>query len=489
MRRALIFLVVISFSFFSCEEDDPKDRDSETPDKVSESENPEEEQEEGEKQVTVITPLMNEGLRQSSPGILRFAEGAIETESLSKGKILVAGPSKNAPNGYLRKIVSVKSGSGEIVIQTEAATLLEAVDSGQVKFSKTFSPSDTVGNKRLEPFEINVDESFFGEAVNVSGTLRLSPTLDGDISIIKAQSGPRYALLHLELDIVGSLSLDFASSYAQSISLEKDILEVPLTPIKVLIGGIPVVIRPSITISVGLEGEASAGVRASYTREVHTGLILSHSLAQGWVQNTRHETTEDYSPPAIEAEGRLRAYVETSLGLALYDDDFIEAGLATQLYGEMLGQADQGAINLDWTLSAGITGNAFFTAKVFGETIADAQYDGLFGVNKEIAAGTIFLWDFRITSPLYDSEVSNPVLFTWDKYEDGGGETYGYNIRVLGNDGIGGKIDHSEFIPPGITSRSIDFDIGNAQCTGVIEARNGQGEVVAKGSPMKFSIK
>ena len=64
------------------------------------------------------------------------------TSKMKEGNFIVSDITKNAPNGYLRKIVDIETKDGKKVLRTEDASLTGVIINGHVEYSKKFSVDD-----------------------------------------------------------------------------------------------------------------------------------------------------------------------------------------------------------------------------------------------------------------------------------------------------------------------------------------------------------
>ena len=53
---------------------------------------------------------------------------------------MVSAPTALAPDGFLRRVTSVSTPGGQVVVQTEPATLEDAIEQGEIIFSRQLSP-------------------------------------------------------------------------------------------------------------------------------------------------------------------------------------------------------------------------------------------------------------------------------------------------------------------------------------------------------------
>jgi len=60
--------------------------------------------------------------------------------AVAPGEIIVATPSAAAPNGFLRRVTAINTTGGDVVVQTQPATLEDAIQQGEVVFSQRLTP-------------------------------------------------------------------------------------------------------------------------------------------------------------------------------------------------------------------------------------------------------------------------------------------------------------------------------------------------------------
>jgi hypothetical protein len=61
--------------------------------------------------------------------------------AVAPGEIIVAAPSAAAPDGFLRRVAAINQTGGDVIVQTEGATLEDAIQQGEVNYSEHLSAS------------------------------------------------------------------------------------------------------------------------------------------------------------------------------------------------------------------------------------------------------------------------------------------------------------------------------------------------------------
>jgi hypothetical protein len=93
--------------------------------------------------------------------------------AVATGEIIVAAPSSAAPDGFLRRVTAINATGGDVVVQTQAATLEDAIQQGEVNISKRLTPADIKSISALpgvmlaKPTGTMLEDSFFFEIRDV----------------------------------------------------------------------------------------------------------------------------------------------------------------------------------------------------------------------------------------------------------------------------------------------------------------------------------
>src|SRR5688572_6072538 len=91
----------------------------------------------------VLDSNLQESLESISPeGILIFSRTSPALESLEAGDILVSDSVQVAPDGFLRKVRTVRVEGEKVIIETDDAELIEAVHEGHVGFVQDLRAED-----------------------------------------------------------------------------------------------------------------------------------------------------------------------------------------------------------------------------------------------------------------------------------------------------------------------------------------------------------
>ena len=170
----------------------------------------------------VLTETTTEHLDEISGdgAVFTFTQSTSSLDALETGDVMVSDATTNAPNGFLRKVTSVSSDGAQVVVETENATIEEAIQQGAVSFSKRLTPADIQsmtalpGVRLLSQAETALEDSFFFEIKDVvlydkdgdhnttydqlktNGSLELAPDFDFDLVVRD------WTLEELDLDFI-----------------------------------------------------------------------------------------------------------------------------------------------------------------------------------------------------------------------------------------------------------------------------------------------
>jgi hypothetical protein len=271
--------------------------------------------------------------------VLTFTQSTPALADLVPGDIIVGDVTTNSPYGFLRKVVSISSIEGQIIVVTEQATLEEAIESGAARFSHRLTPDQVQAGVHRQGIQLvgasALDDDFYLELKDVvlydhdsnpntkhdrilaNGSIRLEPNFDFSL-VVK-----RFKLQELSFIVraeeTAKLAIE-AKAELPFIEEKAEIARYTFTPITVMIGPVPVVLVPVLTINVGIDGSVYVGLRSEVTQEIilKAGLRYADEM---WRVVKDFSNQFNYSDPptlqptmGVEAE----AYAEAQLALKLY---------------------------------------------------------------------------------------------------------------------------------------------------------------------------
>ena len=230
--------------------------------------------EETESQLTSVSP---------DKSVITFAASTPQLEELIPGDILVMGVTEQTPYGLLRKVVNVikggKNGS-EFVVETEFASLEEAIEEGSFDFDITLTIDDIdksillpEGVKLLtDRFESNyefnydIDEVLYeGDPSTDMDDITVDGYIDFDYHLKFTADFKGLELQNLLFKNTVESKVDLNVTLGESVPLNNliepnpiTLWTIPFTPITFWIPTpipLPIVLTPKVNINLGVDGE------------------------------------------------------------------------------------------------------------------------------------------------------------------------------------------------------------------------------------------
>jgi formylglycine-generating enzyme required for sulfatase activity len=322
----------------------------------------------------------------TTDGMFTFTPGAPGLENIISGTIIVGDAATACPEGFLRKVTSITHLNGFTFIQTTSTSLEEAIQQGQVQFSKQLTASD-IQSTSFEPgvtlleapemissgylnFEMNdvvlYDDdgnlNTTNDQLRVDGSLHLSPDLNFNMLIRENH-----------LDQV-TFAVNLAETTELKFKVETELISLQasyqlgtlhIAKFTVMEGPIPLVFSVDMPIYLKADGSVSVGVTTSVTQSATLKAGLRYQN-ETWTPIQEFSNQFSYVPPQLSASMELKGYISAPLTLKLY-------GIPGP-YGEISPylklEADT-ASDPWWTLKAGIDVNIGFNLEVLGGSKED----------------------------------------------------------------------------------------------------------------------
>jgi formylglycine-generating enzyme required for sulfatase activity len=341
----------------------------------------------------VLTETTTQHLSEISGdgAVFTFTQSTADLNALDPDDVMVGDATTNAPNGFLRKVTSVSSAGGQVVVETEAATLEDAIESGEAHISHILTPDDIQGGMQLQGVTLAAselqDEFYFkledvvlydddgdpgttSDQIKADGSIRLEPGFDFSLVVrhweLEELSFTTSAVETAELEVKSELEL-------LSVEEEKEIARYTFTPVTVMVGPVPVVFVPVLTVNVGVDGSVHVGVKVKVTQEATS--IAGLRYAGGTWNPVSHFSNEfHYNPPTLSAGLDLKGYTAAQLSLLLYG--------VTGPYAEIDAYLKLEADIADdpwWTLYGGLEASGGVEMEVLGHSIADYESPDIIG--------------------------------------------------------------------------------------------------------------
>ncbi len=330
-------------------------------------------------------------------GLIRFAESTALLESLKLNDVIVSAPNGVANEGYLRKVTAISREGDAVILQTEQASLDQAVAQGSLSVEREIVPSDIVSSKALlegvsielrEPtdlgtqglatqgFGFNIDfnqvlvdadgnNSTKDDQLSLNGSFAFSPKLlfDVDIKFL-------FKLQKLKLGIGFKEEVNLALTGFAGGSLKKEIAVAQFytAPITFFIGPVPIVLTPKIDVKIGVDGQIGAEISMGIEQSLDVTIGAEWKRGKGWQNISGVESNGDYFVDAFALSMVARAYASAEASILIY-------GIAGPfLYGRAFAKIDV-AIPRDplWELSAGLEAGVGFEVEILSFTLVSFE--------------------------------------------------------------------------------------------------------------------
>ncbi|MES3023747.1 MAG: hypothetical protein V4857_19445 [Pseudomonadota bacterium] len=311
-----------------------------------------------------------------------------DTSGIGPGTVLIS----TEGHGFLRKVVSMSALPDGIRLVTEQAGLAEAFSRLDVKLDKVFGPEDfgqviptgtpeiglqfrspaalqKNGSANVEVAGPELSLSFNrygasgGSGVEITGgaTFRINPQLD--ISLESVNTGR--SVLKYRLGVSPNYQHSFTAKavFGGAISFNKVIPEYPLG--SYLIPNTPIVVVPTVVVSVNASGAAAGAFGTTYTAAVSGGATLERDITGNFSTTTSYQPLQTGSFDLAESTLSVNATpISVKVELRLY-------GVAGPNFGfEAKGQ-------MSGTFERNVqSGQEGIRAKVFGGLYANVGAGG-----------------------------------------------------------------------------------------------------------------
>jgi hypothetical protein len=236
------------------------------------------------------------------------------------GYVIVCDASAKVPEGFIRRVVSLRTVSGKTTVTTTSATVLDTLLQGEFDI-KDAALGQTGTGRTLKPTGSTTAGVTVAGAEGVTGSASLKLGLVtgwGNGPLGDAQlTGLSYAI-ELKADTEATVSASEAVTAAATAKVPRTVLPpVKLAGATVKLGPIPVVITAEVTPTIAIEGTAEAGtnVTAAVEFTAATGAELKDAKASTWtlthVENaTGTSTVTGTAPGAVSATWQNTAKIE-----------------------------------------------------------------------------------------------------------------------------------------------------------------------------------
>jgi hypothetical protein len=295
----------------------------------------------------VVNDQLNKNLVLITTNTLQYKTGS-EIDNAKIGQVLMSDISSEAPNGYLRKVVSIKQENGKTTIETVNATLEEAIKECHLKLRRRLTAADVAGTdttKRPKGGRLAADfslsfpkfaRSFSKEDNSTQGKIlkkldveiefSSNPDVETELDIENSKQKNFKFIVHFENSAGLKFKFGSGAKLSDFVDIAKgfSLVDVPLVPIS--LGGIPLASQ-KISLIVGLDGEVSGDVTLPIVWNFNVSAGVSYNDATGF-QNVNSFTNNgvDMSGFKIEAKMVVEPWAQLQYRVSPFGDFFNPLG-------------------------------------------------------------------------------------------------------------------------------------------------------------------
>jgi Fibronectin type III domain len=323
-------------------------------------------------------------------GSLTFTNAPPQVTGLASGDVIAAGITAATPQGLLRTVTSVTSTGSTTTVATAPAALDQALASGDLAMGGTLGAAQVTGFtaaragvRLVRPaaspgagasagltVSINADlyKATDSRTVHASGTVTITPAISLSVRL---SGGHIYTTYRATLTQASSLKLNAQLTHDFSTSIPLG--TATFSPIVFNIGPVPVVIIPTLSLSLAAGGTITVGALTSASETDTYGVQLAGT--DGSITATPIKThTTTYTPPTLYDSLSVHIGPQANLSLLLYGTvgPYVKDSLS------LLKLDASTTANPWWTLNAENVVSAGFKLSALGHDISDWKKDPLF---------------------------------------------------------------------------------------------------------------
>lgn len=326
----------------------------------------------------VLSKSTDSSLTGVSGDTIYFNKGASEIGDLKAGQVIVS----TSGTGYLKKVISVDSSSGQYAVKTGEAGIEDAFDSIHISFKKQLT-SDDIDSSTIQSVQgvrLRINDIFqkrisfdilnrviydqdgntntVNDQVIVNGNVSFLATVECTIDYVKLFAKDKKVVIKISADPTAVLKLTTKKKYAIS-------REIELFPVyfgAFTIG--PLVFDVRGTIVMGVDATLTAVGETSITTSTNftAGITYQHGVYTPIIET--NPINFAYEPPSLSIDGSVKGYVGPRLTLDWYAVKL--AHVQVDGYMQFNGSAAIGqTYDFNWSICGGWESSYLMQLKVF----------------------------------------------------------------------------------------------------------------------------
>ena len=273
----------------------------------------------------VFDPFAVSELLDIRKGTLYFRNLPESLTGIKEGDFIVSRPYARIPEGLFRRVLSITTNENGVALTTEQAALTSLLNDGEFAFERQLTDEDIT---EIVPLIEGIDVSSFSLEHNHLSTQAISPfntsvslipgvtvDIDLDVSLKPVVTFKCKGALCSKPEIVGKVVIDQSATveitgegdFSKNVSTE--LFKVNFAAITVAVPPIPIVIVPSLVVSLEISGDGTATISTKVTQELEIEAGIQKPSGEPWEKINEIEKDFSFDTPtfsgSLEAEAPL----------------------------------------------------------------------------------------------------------------------------------------------------------------------------------------
>ena len=351
------------------------------------------------------------GFRDNGDAVFESLKGNLY--NLKEGDFIVSKPRPRFPNGFLRKVDTINTINGKVVVSTSQGYIGDILEEANIDINRSFDIVDV--EEGYDWYDKTFDPTAF-EPIVLKNTSRATPRkVENDFinipfnKVIYDNDGD-HATKDDQIAVKGNLNFgvnakvklacsgflcskpDFVAKFTADETGELElvgnikwskgaVVDLPPTLVLPPISVFPLVFIPSFTSQLKVNGELSASIEYSATQELEFTAGVEYTPDDGWTDLSGFDKSYTNLPPVYYGEIDARAELVIKASFMLYG----VAGVYSDLGGYV--NFNAGIRDPAWELRGGITSNigvdldVIIWSEQFGYPVLDESWQIAKSVN------------------------------------------------------------------------------------------------------------
>ena len=377
LRFYLLFVIVSTLLFVSC-----KDPSSSAVDDFDEDEiviNP------NTKPIDELNWIDSIQKIDSTNFTITFDASFDEAETWQEGDLLVSA----IGDGLLRTVTGVSSANGVITVTTEQATLVDYIHQGRISERVSLGIDDVQKVTYLkegvlllqEPYELKAHKLYAEKAKGLPWKLDTKFSGDGSIDVfgeylletdlifeLDVAFLARLRYFEMSYELKNTLAIGMKAEQNLKVSSSADIAKVKFHPIIIIVPALPapIVIVPTLVVSIGVDGEVTGEIYTDVKYENKLQVGTAFQRGEGWKEILERDDSFEYNPPTFGLDAKVEASLSAKYNMAVYQ--ILSGYLTSTIYclAEVGFDRDPW-----WELFLGLRGGIGISAKIVSIELFD----------------------------------------------------------------------------------------------------------------------